>query len=118
MPCTVGSRGCGKVSPESDQLEEFFRRPSENCTPPRQPDRPLDQTRASHHRRNELLSVEGGIRETEFLVLLLLAPHEIARFHAERVEHSIQFRRSRRVLQVLDDLGLDTALAQQADRLP
>lgn len=71
-----------------------------------------------HHRSNQLFAADPLIRQIELSVLFLFATHEIARLYAERGEHTFQFRRSRRVLQVLDDLGLDAALAEQADRPP
>ena len=114
----VESNGCGATSSESDQLEKLFRRTTENDSVPGQRDRPLDQTGVLRHRRNQLSAVKGGIGQTELLVLFLLAPHEIAGLHVKSFENRVQLGCGRRILQVLDDLGLDAALAEQADRLP
>ena len=118
MRSSVASNECGANSSESDQVEKTLGGAAECRTPIRQPDRPFDQTRVLHHCRNQLFAGEVRICQTEFLILFFPAPNQIAGLHAEGLKHSVQLRRGRRILQVLDDLELDSVLAEQADRLP
>src|SRR5262249_44038036 len=47
----------------------------------------------------------------------LLRPQQLARCHAQHAENLLQLSCARRSLEVLDDVRLDAALAQQLQRL-
>ena len=69
------------------------------------------------HRRNQVLSRKALVGESELLVLRLLLPHQLAWLHSEHAEDGVDLLCRRRSFQILEDLGLDAMLPEQADRL-
>ena len=101
-----------------EEFQDFFGWPAENRTLAGDGNRPLDEARVLDHGCDELGSGERLVLQAELLVLLLPRAHEIAGIHPEHFEKPAELVCRRGCLQVLENLGLDTVLAEQADRLP
>ena len=70
------------------------------------------------HRGEELPPRERAVLEVELFVLRFPFSQQLSRLHPEHAQNRVELLLGRRILEIFPDLGLDSVVTKQADRLP
>ena len=80
-----------------------------------QHDGAFDEDRVGYHRVNELLSTKLRVVEAQVLVSGFVLAHQLPWLHSQFAQDTFQLCGTRRLLLVVDDRGLESALFQQRE---